>query len=126
MVAQVFDPAAIASPAGPPRARLARALEGEVRFDAATRGRYSTDASIYQIVPQGVVLPKSVADVEAALGIAREEGASVIARGGGTSQAGQTIGQGLVIDNSSISTSSTNSTRRRAPPGSSRASSWTT
>ncbi|HEX3210776.1 MAG TPA: FAD-binding and (Fe-S)-binding domain-containing protein, partial [Geminicoccaceae bacterium] len=79
-------------------ARLARALEGEVRFGAFDRGRYSTDASIYQIEPIGVVIPKTPADLEAALGIAREAGVPVIARGGGTSQAGQTVGAGLVID----------------------------
>jgi FAD/FMN-containing dehydrogenase/Fe-S oxidoreductase len=77
---------------------LRRELEGEVRFDAFDRGRYSTDASIYQIEPQGVVLPKSEADVAAALAIARQAGVPVVARGGGTSQAGQTIGAGLVID----------------------------
>ena len=74
MVAQVFDIRDRATAQDPLAARLAREIEGEVRFDAATRGRYSTDASIYQIVPQGVVLPKSIADVEAALAIAREEG----------------------------------------------------
>ena len=79
-------------------ARLARAIEGEVRFSAFDRARYSTDASIYQVEPVGVVLPKTDADVQAALGIAREAGVSVVARGGGTSQAGQTIGAGLVID----------------------------
>ena len=79
-------------------ARLARAIEGEVRFEAFDRARYSTDASIYQVEPVGVVLPKTDADVQAALGIAREAGVSVVARGGGTSQAGQTIGSGLVID----------------------------
>jgi FAD/FMN-containing dehydrogenase/Fe-S oxidoreductase len=99
-LAQVFDIRDRSAAQHPLAARLARAIEGEVRFDAATRGRYSTDASMYQIVPQGVVLPKSVADVEAALAIAREEGVSVTARGGGTSQAGQTVGRGLVIDNS--------------------------
>ncbi|HEX5078555.1 MAG TPA: FAD-linked oxidase C-terminal domain-containing protein [Geminicoccaceae bacterium] len=99
-MAQVFDIRDRGAARDPLAARLAREIEGEVRFDAATRGRYSTDASIYQIVPQGVVLPKSVADVEAALAIAREQGISVIARGGGTSQAGQTVGRGLVIDNS--------------------------
>ncbi len=83
----------------PPLAqRLARAIEGEVLFDAFDRARYSTDASIYQIEPLGVVLPRSDADVQATLAIAREEGVPVIARGGGTSQAGQTIGDGLVID----------------------------
>jgi FAD/FMN-containing dehydrogenase/Fe-S oxidoreductase len=79
-------------------ARLGRAIAGEVRFDAFDRGRYSTDASIYQVEPVGVVLPRSDADVQAALAIAREAGVPVLARGGGTSQAGQTIGAGLVID----------------------------
>ncbi|MGL4497141.1 MAG: FAD-binding and (Fe-S)-binding domain-containing protein, partial [Beijerinckiaceae bacterium] len=78
--------------------RLAQALEGEVRFDAFTRGRYATDASIYQIMPQGVVFPKTESDVAAALALAREEGLTVIARGAGTSQNGQPIGAGLVLD----------------------------
>jgi len=78
--------------------RLAKALEGEVRFDALTRGRYATDASIYQIFPAGVVFPKSADDVAASLSIAREHGVPVIARGAGTSQNGQPIGSGLVID----------------------------
>ncbi len=78
--------------------RLGQALEGEVRFDAFTRGRYSTDASIYQIVPQGVVFPTSEADIAAALTIAAEHGVPVIARGGGTSQNGQPIGDALILD----------------------------
>lgn len=78
--------------------KLARALEGEVRFDAFTRGRYATDASIYQILPQGVAFPKNEADIAAALTIAAEHGVPVIARGGGTSQNGQPIGDGLVLD----------------------------
>ncbi len=78
--------------------RLANAMEGEVRFDAFTRGRYATDASIYQIMPAGVVFPKSSDDIAAAMAIAREAGLPVIARGGGTSQNGQPIGSGLVID----------------------------
>ena len=53
-------------------ARLRQALRGEVLFDQFTRGRYSTDASIYQIEPIGVALPRDVADVEAAIGIARK------------------------------------------------------
>ncbi|MFC3694458.1 FAD-binding and (Fe-S)-binding domain-containing protein [Chenggangzhangella methanolivorans] len=77
---------------------LGNALEGETRFDAFTRGRYSTDASIYQIMPAGVVFPKSEADVQAALTIAAEHGVPVIARGAGTSQNGQPIGAGLVLD----------------------------
>lgn len=78
--------------------KLSQALEGEVRFDAFTRGRYATDASIYQIVPQGVAFPKSEADIAAALTIAAEHGVPVIARGGGTSQNGQPIGDALILD----------------------------
>ncbi|MBO0711295.1 MAG: FAD-binding oxidoreductase, partial [Acetobacteraceae bacterium] len=78
--------------------RLGRAVEGEVLFDPASRGRYATDASIYQIEPLGVVVPRSVADVTATLAIAREYGAPVLARGGGTSQCGQTVNRALVID----------------------------
>lgn len=62
--------------------RLKQTLEGEVAFDLFTRGRYATDASIYQIVPRGVVFPKSEADMEATLSLAREHGVAVIARGG--------------------------------------------
>ncbi|WP_247886941.1 FAD-binding and (Fe-S)-binding domain-containing protein [Azospirillum sp. SYSU D00513] len=77
---------------------LAKALEGEVRFDDFTRGRYATDASIYQIMPEGVAYPKTETDIAAALQIAREHGVPVIARGGGTSQNGQPIGAGLILD----------------------------
>ena len=79
-------------------ARLDGAIEGEVLFDRASRGRYSTDASIYQIEPVGVIVPKSTADVATALEIAREAGVPVLPRGGGTSQSGQTVGRALVID----------------------------
>src|SRR3954463_6357103 len=79
-------------------ARLKRELRGEVLFDAFTRGRYSTDASIYQIEPLGVVVPKDREDVVAALQIAREEGVPVLPRGGGTSQCGQTVARALVLD----------------------------
>ncbi|MFL5110515.1 MAG: FAD-binding and (Fe-S)-binding domain-containing protein, partial [Microvirga sp.] len=78
--------------------KLARELGGEVKFDAFTRGRYAADASIYQIMPAGVVFPKDLDDLEAVLRIAREESVSVIARGAGTSQNGQPIGAGLVVD----------------------------
>jgi len=77
---------------------IRRAIEGEVRFDAFTRGLYSTDASHYQIEPLGVVFPRSTADVEAVLTIARERGVPVLPRGGGTSQCGQTIGRAIVLD----------------------------
>jgi FAD/FMN-containing dehydrogenase/Fe-S oxidoreductase len=78
--------------------RLKDALEGEVAFDIFTRGRYSTDASIYQIMPAGVLFPKSVGDLEATLKIAEEFDLSVTMRGAGTSQNGQPIGAGLVVD----------------------------
>jgi FAD/FMN-containing dehydrogenase/Fe-S oxidoreductase len=78
--------------------RLRSAVQGEVLFDPGTRGRYSTDASIYQIEPIGVVVPKSDEDVRAALAIAREERIPVLPRGAGTSQCGQTVGAALVID----------------------------
>ncbi|MFM9849427.1 MAG: FAD-binding and (Fe-S)-binding domain-containing protein [Hyphomicrobiaceae bacterium] len=78
--------------------RLRKELQGEVLFDALSRGRYSTDASIYQIEPIGVVVPKSAADVAIAAQIAREEGVPLLPRGGGTSQSGQTVGRALVID----------------------------
>ncbi|HEX6979000.1 MAG TPA: FAD-linked oxidase C-terminal domain-containing protein [Alphaproteobacteria bacterium] len=81
-------------------ARLRKELEGEVLFDAFSRGRYSTDASIYQIEPIGVVVPKRVDDITAAIQIAREEGVPVLPRGGGTSQCGQTVGRALVVDTS--------------------------
>src|SRR5712691_5004017 len=78
--------------------RLKAELDGDVWFDRFSRGRYATDASHYQIMPLGVVAPRSIEDVERALAIAREEGVSVISRGGGTSQAGQTVNSTLVID----------------------------
>ena len=81
-------------------ARLRREMEGDVLFDGFSRGRYSTDASIYQIEPLGVVVPHSEADVLRALDIARDEGVPVLPRGGGTSQCGQTVNEALVIDHS--------------------------
>jgi FAD/FMN-containing dehydrogenase/Fe-S oxidoreductase len=80
--------------------RLRNVLRGEVLFDSFTRGRYSTDASIYQIEPIGVALPMGTEDVEAAVGIAREQGFPVIPRGGGSSQNGQTLGEAVVMDTS--------------------------
>ena len=78
--------------------RLKAELTGEVQFDRFTRGRYATDASHYQIMPIGVVAPRTIEEADRALAIARNEGATVLARGGGTSQAGQAIGKSLVID----------------------------
>ncbi len=80
--------------------KLRSACRGEVLFDAFSRGRYATDASIYQIMPQGVLVPRDSEDVAAALAIARDEGVSLLPRGGGTSQCGQTVNSSLVIDGS--------------------------
>ncbi|MEX3687411.1 FAD-binding and (Fe-S)-binding domain-containing protein [Paraburkholderia sp. BR14263] len=80
--------------------RLREALRGDVLFDAASRGRYATDASIYQIMPIGVVVPRDQDDLRAALEVARLAHAPVLARGAGTSQCGQTVGEALVIDTS--------------------------
>ena len=77
---------------------LASQIEGEVRFDAISQALYSTDASVYQILPLGVVIPKSREDVIRAVNICRELGVSITARGGGTSQAGQAIGAGVQLD----------------------------
>lgn len=78
--------------------RLRREIEGDVLFDAFSRGRYSTDASIYQITPLGVVVPRSVDDVARCVAIAADAGVPLLPRGGGTSQCGQTVGEALVID----------------------------
>lgn len=77
---------------------LRQHVSGDVRFDEMTRGLYSTDASIYQIMPIGVVLPKTAADVQAAMRIAHEFQVPVLARGSGTSLSGQTVGRALVVD----------------------------
>ena len=79
---------------------MRREVDGEVLFDAFSRGRYSTDASIYQIEPVGVVLPRTEDAARVALQIAGEEGVPILPRGAGTSQCGQTVGAALVIDNS--------------------------
>src|SRR3954470_5374396 len=78
--------------------RLKAHLLGEVNFDAFTRGRYATDASHYQVMPVGVVAPRSMKEAEHALALAHEEGVSVLPRGAGTSQSGQTVNSSLVID----------------------------
>jgi FAD/FMN-containing dehydrogenase/Fe-S oxidoreductase len=78
--------------------RLSREISGEVYFDAFNRGRYATDASFYQIMPMGVVVPETMDDALQTLAIARDEGRKVTPRGGGTSQCGQTVNDGLVVD----------------------------
>ncbi|HET7547588.1 MAG TPA: FAD-linked oxidase C-terminal domain-containing protein [Usitatibacter sp.] len=80
--------------------RLAREVDGEILFDAASCGRYATDASIYQVTPVGVVVPRNAAAAIAAMQIAVEEGVPILPRGAGSSQCGQTVGAALVIDDS--------------------------
>ncbi|MEO0995160.1 MAG: FAD-binding and (Fe-S)-binding domain-containing protein, partial [Pseudomonadota bacterium] len=85
-------------PSTPLAERLRREIRGEVLFGAFDRGRYATDASIYQVMPQGVVVPRDSEDVRAAMQLAREAGIAVLPRGGGTSQCGQTVNDALVLD----------------------------
>ncbi|HSD44713.1 MAG TPA: FAD-linked oxidase C-terminal domain-containing protein [Burkholderiales bacterium] len=80
--------------------RLKREVEGDVLFDRASRGRYSTDASIYQVEPIGVVVPRTEAAAVRAMEIALEAGVPILPRGAGSSQCGQTVGAALVIDHS--------------------------
>ena len=85
---------------GPLATRLRRELEGEVLFDSFSRGRYAADASIYQIQPIGVVLPRNEQDVVRSLQIAADHGVPVVPRGAGTSQGGQVLGKALILDTS--------------------------
>ena len=92
-LARVYDSSLLAR-------RLRAACRGDVLFDIASRGRYATDASIYQIFPIGIVVPADAADLRTALEVARDEGIPVLPRGAGSSQCGQTVGEALVIDHS--------------------------
>src|ERR1700712_4445456 len=78
--------------------QLTRATTGEVLFDRFSRGRYATDASFYQIVPAGVVVPRTIDEALRTLAICRDDGRTVTPRGGGTSQCGQTVNDGIVVD----------------------------
>jgi FAD/FMN-containing dehydrogenase/Fe-S oxidoreductase len=78
--------------------RLRKEVDGEVMFDAASRGRYSTDASIYQVEPIGIVVPRSEEAARTAISIALEQGVPILPRGAGSSQCGQAVGAALIID----------------------------
>ena len=80
--------------------RLESEITGEVRFDTITRALYATDASVYQIQPLGVVVPKTRDDIVRTVQLCREHRVSITMRGGGTSQAGQAIGSGVIVDTS--------------------------
>ncbi len=99
---KVYDSVARVSQevAGKLAAGLRQHTQGEVLFSAADCGRYATDASIYQEMPVGVFVPQSVDEVATALDLCRDLSVPIVARGGGTSQCGQTVGAGLVIDHS--------------------------
>jgi len=75
-------------------------IGGDVRFDRLSRGLYATDASIYQIQPIGVVIPRDDRDIDAVIDVCSAAGVPVLARGGGTSQCGQTVGEAVVVDTS--------------------------
>ncbi|MGJ4931687.1 FAD-binding and (Fe-S)-binding domain-containing protein [Bradyrhizobium sp. HKCCYLS2038] len=78
--------------------KLRAEIKGDVFFDAFNRGRYATDASFYQVIPAGVVVPRTMDEALRALAIARDDGHIVTPRGGGTSQCGQTVNEGIVVD----------------------------
>src|SRR5215213_580630 len=78
--------------------RLSRETRAEVRFDRGTRGLYATDASLYQVEPLGVVVPRTADDVVRAVRIAADEGVPVLPRGAATSLSGQTVGPAVVLD----------------------------
>jgi FAD/FMN-containing dehydrogenase len=78
--------------------KLRREIRGSVLFDPFSRGRYATDASFYQVMPVGIVGPTNADELAAVLQLTREEGVRLLARGGGTSQSGQTVNDALVAD----------------------------
>ncbi len=80
------------------RRELEAKIEGEVRFDEISRALYSTDASVYQIQPAGVVVPRDRQDILRTLDVCRRHRCPLTLRGGGTSQAGQAIGEGIQLD----------------------------
>ncbi len=114
------------TPDTPLQRRLASEVKGDILFDAFSRGRYATDASIYQIMPVGAVVPETMDDAIRAVALAREERVTVLPRGGGTSQCGQTVNPPSSSTARSASTASSTSTSPAAPSASSRASSSTT
>jgi FAD/FMN-containing dehydrogenase len=77
---------------------LATTIRGEVRFDEASRHLYANDASIYRVVPIGVVVPRDAEDVVTTMALCREHGAPVLGRGCGTGLSGQSVNNGVVLD----------------------------
>src|SRR5437868_12036844 len=79
-------------------ARLRKEFDGEVLVDRASRGRYSTDASIYQVEPVGIAIPRTETAARVAIAIAAQQGIPILPRGAGSSQCGQAVGEALIID----------------------------
>ena len=79
---------------------LKSSLSGDLLDGQFDRGRYSTDASIYQMMPEAIVLPKTVEDIQKTIQFSQEYNIPILPRGGGTSQNGQTVNQAIVLDNS--------------------------
>ena len=79
-------------------ASLQSKIKGEILTDDYSLGMYSTDASFYQLMPLAIVLPMDEADVKAAVKFANDHHLKILPRGGGTSLAGQTVGEALIID----------------------------
>ena len=77
---------------------LSRHVEGDVRFDTYSRLLYSTDASMYQVEPIGIVIPRHADDVQAVIEVANRQGVPILPRGGGTSLTGQTVNRAVVLD----------------------------
>jgi FAD/FMN-containing dehydrogenase len=77
---------------------LRRVVEGDVRFDRFSKLLYSTDASMYQVEPIGVVVPRHAGDVQAVIEVANRQNVPVLPRGGGTSLTGQTVNRAVVLD----------------------------
>ena len=96
------------------RAALESETTAEVRFDDVSRALYSTDASVYRIAPLGVVLPRTTADLIAIVRICARLKCPLTMRGGGTSQSGQTIGDGIIVDTSKYLNRAARVERRRA------------
>ena len=79
---------------------LKNSLSGDFLDGKFDNGRYSTDASIYQIMPEAVILPKNIEDIKKTIQFAQEHNIPILPRGGGTSQNGQTVNRAIVLDNS--------------------------
>ena len=79
---------------------LKNSLSGDLLDGKFDNGRYSTDASIYQIMPEAVILPKNIEDIKKTIQFSQEHNIPILPRGGGTSQNGQTVNRAIVLDNS--------------------------